>query len=59
MDYLVPAWHKMLEDQSLAVPMIEFDDATSHLRILRDVSEEYGLIITDYQPHLLTVDCKI
>ena len=54
MDYLVPAWHKMLEDQSLAVPMIEFDDATSHLRILRDVSEEYGLIITDYQPHLLT-----
>lgn len=52
MDYLVPGWHKLLNDWAYTVPMVEFDDAVSHLQILRDDQQPTGLIITDYQPQL-------
>ena len=32
--------------------MVEFDDAVSHLQILRDDQPPAGLIVTDYQPQL-------
>ena len=34
MDYLVPGWHQLLNDWAYTVPMVEFDDAVSHLQIL-------------------------
>lgn len=52
MDYLVPGWHQLLNDWAYTVPMVEFDDAVSHLQILRDDQQPAGLIVTDYQPQL-------
>lgn len=52
MDYLVPGWHKLRGDWSYTIPMVEFDDAVSHLQILRDDQQATGLIVTDYQPQL-------
>ena len=52
MDYLVPGWHQLINDWAYTVPMVEFDDAVSHLQILRDDQQPAGLIVTDYQPQL-------
>lgn len=54
MEYLVPAWHGLLNDWAVTIPMVEFDDAVNHLQILRDDQQKAGLIVTDYQPQLTT-----
>lgn len=54
MNYLVPAWHDLLNDWAFSQPRIEFDDAISHLRMLQDGGRKAGLLITDYQPQLTT-----
>ncbi|WP_251576312.1 accessory Sec system protein Asp1 [Limosilactobacillus agrestimuris] len=54
MDYLVPAWHDLKEDWATTVPKIAFDDATSHMQLLQNTQNKVGLVITDYQPQLMT-----
>ncbi|WP_304369558.1 accessory Sec system protein Asp1 [uncultured Limosilactobacillus sp.] len=54
MDYLVPAWHELMEDWATTVPKIAFDDATSHMQLLQNTQNKAGLVITDYQPQLMT-----
>lgn len=54
MDYLIPAWHELLEDSAVMMPKLKFDDAYSNLHLLKDAHQAVGVIVTDYQPHLLT-----
>lgn len=50
MNYLVPAWHRLLDDWSWTIPRIEFDDAVSHIKTFQENQVPYSLVITDYQP---------
>ena len=54
MDYLVPAWHELLEDWAYTIPKLEFDDAVSHIKVFQTNQKPFSLIITDYQPQLST-----
>lgn len=54
MNYFVPAWHDQLNDWSYSTPKIEFDDTISHLRMLQNNRQPSGILVTDYQPHLMT-----
>ena len=54
MNYLVPAWHRLLDDWSWTIPRIEFDDAVSHIKTFQENQVPYSLVITDYQPQLST-----
>ena len=54
MEYLVPAWHKLLEDWAHTIPKLEFDDAVSHIKVFQTNQKPFSLIITDYQPQLST-----
>ncbi|MBB1070210.1 accessory Sec system protein Asp1 [Limosilactobacillus sp. RRLNB_1_1] len=54
MNYLVPAWHRLLDDWSWTIPRIEFDDAVSHIKVFQESQVPYSLVITDYQPQLST-----
>ncbi|MRN07388.1 accessory Sec system protein Asp1 [Lactobacillus sp. 0.1XD8-4] len=54
MNYLVPAWHRLLNDWSWTIPRIEFDDAVSHIKVFQESKVPYSLVITDYQPQLST-----
>ena len=54
LNYLVPAWHGLLNDWSYSTPQIEFDDTISHLRMLQKHHEKVGLLVTDYQPQITT-----
>lgn len=54
MDYLVPAWHNLMEDWATTIPQIAFDDATSHMQLLQNTQNRVGLLVTDYQPQLMT-----
>lgn len=54
MNYLIPAWHRLLDDWSWTIPRIEFDDAVSHIKVFQDSQVPYSLVITDYQPQLST-----
>ena len=33
MDYLVPAWHELLEGWSYTIPKLEFEIEDSHIKI--------------------------
>lgn len=54
MDYIVPAWHQLLNDWSFTVPHLEFDDATNQLQLFQSGKTGIGLLVTDYQPYLIT-----
>lgn len=54
MDYLVPAWHELLEDWAYTIPKLEFDDTVSHIKVFQTNQKPFSLIITDYQPQLST-----
>ena len=54
MDYLVPAWHELLDDWSYTIPKLEFDDAVSHIKVFQTTQKPFSLVITDYQPQLST-----
>lgn len=54
MDYLVPAWHDLMGDWAETVPQITFDDAINHMQLLQKTKNRVGLIVTDYQPQLMT-----
>ncbi|WP_251717658.1 accessory Sec system protein Asp1 [Lactobacillus agrestimuris] len=54
MEYFVPAWHSQLKDWSVSIPMIENYDATRTMEVLKDNNHQIGLIVTDYQPQLLS-----
>lgn len=43
-----------MEDWATTVPKIAFDDATSHMQLLKNTKNKVGLVITDYQPQLMT-----
>ena len=54
MKYFIPAWHKQYDDWSINIPSIENYDAAEYMTVLKKFDEEIGLIITDYQPQLLS-----
>lgn len=54
MEYLVPAWHELLEDWAHTIPKLKFDDAVSHIKVFQTNQKPFSLIITDYQPQLST-----
>lgn len=54
MNYLIPAWHRMLDDWSWTIPRLEFDDTVSHIKVFQESQVPYSLLITDYQPQLST-----
>ena len=54
MEYFVPAWHEQYDDWSISIPNIASFDAVSQMRILQNNNHKIGLIISDYQPQLMT-----
>ncbi|WP_295729319.1 accessory Sec system protein Asp1 [uncultured Limosilactobacillus sp.] len=54
MDYLIPAWHDLPVDNAMTTPQMHFDDAISLFNLLKSADQQAGLIVTDYQPHLMT-----
>lgn len=54
MDYLVPAWHGLPTASAVTTPQLHFDDALTNLHLLKNVHRVAGLLVTDYQPHLMT-----
>lgn len=54
MNYLVPAWHQLLNDWAYNIPAIEFDDAISHMHLFQKGGQKVGLLLTDYQPQIST-----
>ncbi len=54
MEYFIPAWHEDNSDWAVAIPSITILDATSHMRILQNNGHEVGVIITNYEPGLMT-----
>ena len=54
MEYFVPAWHSQYEDWSVSIPTIENYDATRTMQVLADNNYQIGLIITDYQPQIIS-----
>ena len=54
MDYLLPAWHKQLDDWAYSVPQIDFDDVISHFQLFKTSGRKVGIVITDYLPQLAT-----
>lgn len=54
MNYLIPAWHTLLDEWAYTIPKIEFDDAVSHIKVFQENNVPFSLIISDYQPQLST-----
>lgn len=49
----MPTWRDNLHDWSTSVPHLVFDDALGQLRLLEANQQPVGLLIVNYQPHLL------
>lgn len=54
MKYFVPSWHLDIGDWASTQQNITFDDAIGDMRIMNHADEDYGLIIGDYKPQLIT-----
>lgn len=54
MDYLVPAWHAILNNWAFGSPNYGFDDAVSNFKLLGQGQRNPGLAVMDYQPNLTT-----
>lgn len=54
MKYFVPSWHLGIGDWASTQQNITFDDAIGNMRIMNHADENYGLIIGDYKPQLIT-----
>ncbi|MCZ3587119.1 accessory Sec system glycosyltransferase Asp1 [Lactobacillus gasseri] len=54
MEYFIPAWHEDNSDWAVAIPSITILDATSHMRILQNNGHQVGIIISTYEPGLMT-----
>ena len=54
MKYFVPSWHLDISDWASTQQIITFDDAIGNMRIMNHADEDYGLIIGDYKPQLIT-----
>lgn len=53
MNYLMPTWRDNLHDWSTSTPHLVFDDSLGQLRLLEANQQPVGLLIVNYQPHLL------
>lgn len=54
MEYFIPAWHDQYEDWAVSIPNIMGADAINTMKLLKNYNYQVGLIIADYQPHILS-----